>query len=343
MSFWHDEFATWSERYRTEAIAPIQNKVGQFLSDPMMRNILGQAQSSYVLWDATPFTRDMRKLRRDASEFFEREFVTKEWGEVKKQLLDRLNAILGNTVLMRIFTQPKSKIDLYKAINTGKTIVVDTSVNHLQSEGTSILGRFFIAMLFQAALRRTGSPGSNKPAFLYLDEAWQYLDDKLPERYNMARKYDLGLVLASQQITHFSSKSMTLRNAAFSSAILFGGRVSNKEDKELLAECGIAKEYSTSTLNQRTDEVGKPLSSEFYCRIEGKGGWLVTIPFYALENAPQLSDAEYKEMLEENRERFTEPVRAPKPKKPGVPEDVEEVVDVEGGQLLRKPKDKFWN
>lgn len=135
------------------------------------------------------------------------EFQTKEWGEVKKQLLDRLNAILGNTVLMRIFTQRKSKIDLYKAINTGKTIVVNTSVNHLQSEGASILGRFFIAMLFQAALRRTGSPGSNKPAFLYLDEAWQYLDDKLPELYNMARKYGLGLVLASQQITHFSSKS----------------------------------------------------------------------------------------------------------------------------------------
>jgi hypothetical protein len=51
MSFLHDEFATWSERYRTEAIAPIQNKVGQFLSDPMMRNILGQAHSSFSIKD----------------------------------------------------------------------------------------------------------------------------------------------------------------------------------------------------------------------------------------------------------------------------------------------------
>lgn len=222
-----------------------------------------------VMFDPTPFTKDIRHLRRDASDFFAMEFQTKEWGEVKKQLLDRLNAILGNTVLMRIFTQPKSKIDLYKAINTGKTIVVNTSVNHLQSEGTSILGRFFIAMLFQAALRRTGEPGKNKPTFLYLDEAWQYLDDKLPELYNMARKYDLGLVLASQQITHFSAKSPTLRNAAFSSAILFGGRVSNKEDKELIAECGMGKESSTSSLQQQQD-AGKPISSLLPYRGTGR-------------------------------------------------------------------------
>jgi hypothetical protein len=133
-----------------------------------------------VMFDPTPFTKEIRKLRRDAMEFFERDFRTKEWIEVQRQLLDRLNAILGNTVLMRIFTQPKSKIDLYKAINTGKTIVVNTSVNHLQSEGTSILGRFFIAMLFQAALRRTGEPGKNKPAFLYLDEACNILMTSSP-------------------------------------------------------------------------------------------------------------------------------------------------------------------
>jgi type IV secretory pathway TraG/TraD family ATPase VirD4 len=51
MSFWRDEFEKWNDRYRTEAIAPIQNKVGQFLSDPMMRNILGQVQSSFSIKD----------------------------------------------------------------------------------------------------------------------------------------------------------------------------------------------------------------------------------------------------------------------------------------------------
>jgi Type IV secretion-system coupling protein DNA-binding domain len=45
VSFWNDEYATWSEKYRTEAIAAIQNKVGQLLSTPLIRNIVGQSQS----------------------------------------------------------------------------------------------------------------------------------------------------------------------------------------------------------------------------------------------------------------------------------------------------------
>ncbi len=45
-SFWLDEFDKWQDRQRTEAISPIQNKVGQFLSSPMIRNIVGQVKST---------------------------------------------------------------------------------------------------------------------------------------------------------------------------------------------------------------------------------------------------------------------------------------------------------
>jgi hypothetical protein len=45
-SFWLDEFARMNEKFRTEAVAPIQNKVGQFLSSSLIRNILGQPKSS---------------------------------------------------------------------------------------------------------------------------------------------------------------------------------------------------------------------------------------------------------------------------------------------------------
>jgi DNA helicase HerA-like ATPase len=45
-SFWVDEFANWNDKFRTEAIQPIQNKVGQFLSSSIIRNILGQPKST---------------------------------------------------------------------------------------------------------------------------------------------------------------------------------------------------------------------------------------------------------------------------------------------------------
>ncbi len=45
-AFWKKEFASWSKQYATEAMAPIQNKVGQFISSPLIRNIVGQVKST---------------------------------------------------------------------------------------------------------------------------------------------------------------------------------------------------------------------------------------------------------------------------------------------------------
>ncbi len=45
-AFWVDEFARYNDRYANEAIAPIQNKVGQFLSVALIRNIVGQVTST---------------------------------------------------------------------------------------------------------------------------------------------------------------------------------------------------------------------------------------------------------------------------------------------------------
>ncbi len=51
-SFWVNEFAKYTQRYEVEATAAIQNKVGQFISNPLIRNIIGQVKSKI----------DMRKV-----------------------------------------------------------------------------------------------------------------------------------------------------------------------------------------------------------------------------------------------------------------------------------------
>ncbi len=48
-AFWTDEFARYHDRFQVEAIAPIQNKVGQFVSNPLIRNIIGQPKSKINL------------------------------------------------------------------------------------------------------------------------------------------------------------------------------------------------------------------------------------------------------------------------------------------------------
>ncbi|OHA91124.1 MAG: hypothetical protein A2758_01445 [Candidatus Zambryskibacteria bacterium RIFCSPHIGHO2_01_FULL_49_18] len=51
-SFWVDEYAKYTDKYAQEATPAIQNKIGQFAGNPLIRNIIGQPKSSF----------DVRKL-----------------------------------------------------------------------------------------------------------------------------------------------------------------------------------------------------------------------------------------------------------------------------------------
>ncbi|MEN9913081.1 MAG: hypothetical protein RLY66_489 [Candidatus Parcubacteria bacterium] len=46
-SFWVKEFANYTERMAAEAVPAIQNKVGQFTANPLIRNMIGQSKSSF--------------------------------------------------------------------------------------------------------------------------------------------------------------------------------------------------------------------------------------------------------------------------------------------------------
>ncbi|MDB6123207.1 MAG: hypothetical protein JWQ71_2200 [Pedosphaera sp.] len=57
-AFWAEEYAGYDPRFQREAIAPIQNKLGQFLLNPVVRNILGQVQTKVSI----PFLMDNERL-----------------------------------------------------------------------------------------------------------------------------------------------------------------------------------------------------------------------------------------------------------------------------------------
>ncbi len=45
-NFWTNEFPGWIEKYANEAVIPIMNKVGQFIANPMIRNMVGQNKNT---------------------------------------------------------------------------------------------------------------------------------------------------------------------------------------------------------------------------------------------------------------------------------------------------------
>ena len=50
-AFWLNEYEQWQDKFRSEAIAPLQNKVGQFLSTELIRNMVGQSKSTIDIFD----------------------------------------------------------------------------------------------------------------------------------------------------------------------------------------------------------------------------------------------------------------------------------------------------
>ncbi len=93
-SFWVDEFAKYNERFATEAIAPIQNKVGQFLSASIVRNIVGQVQS----------TIDMREIM-DGQKIFIMNLGKGRIGE-------DASALLGNMLVTRLQLAAMGRVDM---------------------------------------------------------------------------------------------------------------------------------------------------------------------------------------------------------------------------------------
>ncbi len=57
-AFWLDEFAKYSDKFATEATAAIQNKIGQFAANPLIRNMVGQPKSTFNIRDVM----DQRKI-----------------------------------------------------------------------------------------------------------------------------------------------------------------------------------------------------------------------------------------------------------------------------------------
>lgn len=46
-TFWHTEFANWNEKYSSETIVPILTKIEAFITNPVIRNIIGQPKAAF--------------------------------------------------------------------------------------------------------------------------------------------------------------------------------------------------------------------------------------------------------------------------------------------------------
>jgi len=95
-SFWVDEFAKYTERQAAEAVPAIQNKIGQFTANPLIRNIVGQTKSSF----------DIRKIMDDRKILII---------NLSKGMVGETNAnLLGSMMITKIYLGAMSRADVHE-------------------------------------------------------------------------------------------------------------------------------------------------------------------------------------------------------------------------------------
>ena len=123
--------------------------------------------------------------------------------QVTGPVSNKLRALLLRRSLRSIIGQPRSTLDITRALDTGRLLLCSLPKGTLGEDTSRLLGSIVVARVWQAALARAAlAPEQRRDAALYVDEVHNYLnlptpvDDVLAE----ARGYRLSLALAHQHL-----------------------------------------------------------------------------------------------------------------------------------------------
>jgi hypothetical protein len=264
---------------------------------------------------AVKYQSHIDQLDGTARQFFKTEFDGREFTSTKAQVLRRLYGILENRSFERMFSHPTSKFDMFSEMNAGKLILINTAKSLLKEQGTEVFGRFFIALIAQAAQERSTLPSYDRlPCMVYVDEAQDYFDENVAVILSQARKYLVGMVLAHQYLGQLPSYLAEAFEA--NTAIKVVGGVSARDARAFAGQIGADAEL---ILSQPTG------SFATYIRGLTKRAVPMSFPFFVMEKLPRTSHAERDAIRAMSRATYAEPLdpRASQAHEPGTPEPID--------------------
>ena len=235
------------------------------------------------------------KLQGTARAFFETEFNSREFSDTKRQVVRRLWGILENPTFERMFSHPKNKLDLFSEMNAGKVILINTAKELLKQNGTELFGRFFIAVIAQAAQERA-TIAKRMPTFVYIDECQDYLDNNVSLILEQARKFNVGMILAHQYIGQLPPKLH--ESFAANTSIKFAGGVSDKDARAF-----------ANMLRTTPEFIEEQPKGHFAAFVRNMTPHAVSlrVPFGRLEAMERLSPPEWEALRGQMRSRYAVP------------------------------------
>lgn len=209
-SFWVDEYAKYPDKFATEAIAPIQNKVGQFLSNSLIRNIVGQVKSAIDMRDIM----DNRKIL----------LVNLAKGRIGEDTAALLGAMMITKLQMaameRIDMAEKDRKDFYLYVDEFQNFATDSFANIL-SEARKYRLNLIIAHQYIEQLNEVVRPavfGNVGTLILFRIGAKdaEELESEFTPRFTIEdlvnlKKYDIYLKLMIDGVSSDPFSATTLR------------------------------------------------------------------------------------------------------------------------------------
>jgi len=259
------------------------------------------------------YAEQLKSLSETSRLFLKTQFSSPDFDDTKRQIARRLDKLLQQKTFERMFSSPRSKLDLFTEINAGKVIVINADKSLLQDYGTEIYARFFIALIAAAIQERisTVPESERKPCYVYMDEFGDYgknADTHITNLFQQARKARVGLIVGHTKVGDVDAK--TIDALANNTSMKFYGAIQDHGDASKLAK----NVHCEATWLMRLP------TFTFAGYIAGATDKALPMTFQpgALAALPHMSETEFKEMQARMRERYAikEPPAPPKPEAP---------------------------
>lgn len=259
-NFWTKEFASYNEKFATEAVAPVLNKVGAFTANPLIRNIIGQPKGGF----------NIRQIMDEGKILIV---------NLSRGLIGEDNAaILGAMMITKIQLAAMSRADIKKAEDRRPFyLYVDEFQNFATDSFAVILSEArkyalcltvanqYISQMEQAVRDAVfGNVGTIISGRVSADDApylIKYFEPQFDNPSDLVQlanqSFLINMTIQGEKAPAFSFKSLKMPETQKdnSDAIIELSRMKYSKDRELVEE--IIKQHSSSNSNNQKNPTAK--------------------------------------------------------------------------------------
>lgn len=140
-------------------------------------------------------------------------------GRPEGSVVTRLNTFLRPKPIRYMVSQRENRLDFTRIMDDGKILLARIPHGLIGEENAHLLGSLLVVKIHQLVMgRQSRQAESRRPFWLYIDEFHHFMTTSMASILSGARKYNLGLVLAHQDLQQLEGRDRDVASAVISNA-----------------------------------------------------------------------------------------------------------------------------